>query len=474
MQNVKHNNIFKIFSLIAFGIITLVIMLNRAPFWDEAHSWMIAKSFSFWELISEVERFDGHLFIWHVLQMPFAKNDFHYPYPVYIMNWVFCIMAMTVFWIKAPFSNLEKFLITFSYPFVYYFAPVARCYSLGILFLFIILSLWKEKLKHPLLVPFLIICFANTSVMALTATVPISLIYVFDLIKNKQKLYMPFLIFIFGAYTVLFQLLGSHLALSGKRNFICDTLLPFFLLHPITDIKNFLASAFSVFSAIILCLFFCLFKKHKKSCFFLAVTYGIMITIFMISYPGSWWHYLQFFAYFIAAVWIMRTEDNDNDYFFTRLFNLIFLFVLVLFFTYSLFVYDSMRNTLPYKGTAKLVYEDIKKQGFINDKNRIITLDSFSETSVGFLPYTKIKTYNIYGDVKYSIRGIQNYYKDNFSKNRYDILAESLIDTGKTNLAITSEYIGKGIYQGEKHKVCLDLIYKNDDIPYFVYKISAK
>ena len=164
MKKVKKESLIKYAVLGSFCILTLVLALLRAPFWDEANAWMISKSFNLFDLIFHIEKYDGHLFIWHGLIMPFAKFDFFYPYPMYILNWIFCVFALVVFWNKAPFSVLEKSLITFSYPFVWYFGIVARCYSIGILFLFLILSFWKERLKRPYLISLLIILLANTSV----------------------------------------------------------------------------------------------------------------------------------------------------------------------------------------------------------------------------------------------------------------------------------------------------------------------
>ncbi|MDO5437628.1 MAG: hypothetical protein Q4F80_05470, partial [bacterium] len=135
----KEERIVKYLSLFVFALITLFLLFKIPPFWDVAHSWLIAKEFGLSDLFFHIEKRDGHLFIWHLLQMPFAKNNFFYPYPAYFLNWLFCMGALIIFWNKAPFSNLTKMLFTFSYPVLWYFAPVARCYSIGLLFLFLIL-----------------------------------------------------------------------------------------------------------------------------------------------------------------------------------------------------------------------------------------------------------------------------------------------------------------------------------------------
>src|SRR5699024_7303192 len=146
MEKVKKESLIKYAVLGSFCILTLVLIMLRSPFWDEAHAWMVSKSFGFFQLFFNIEKHEGHLFLWHLILMPFSKNNLFYPYSMILLNWIFCVFALVVFWNKAPFSVLEKSLITFSYPFVWYFGIVARCYSIGILFLFLILSFWKERL----------------------------------------------------------------------------------------------------------------------------------------------------------------------------------------------------------------------------------------------------------------------------------------------------------------------------------------
>ena len=109
LKSIKINkeNIIKYSIFGVFIVLTLFIMLNRTPFWDEANSWMVSKSFNLFELI-QIEKYDGHLFIWHLLQMPFSKNDFYYPYSIYFLNWIFCLIALIIFWNKAPFNILKK------------------------------------------------------------------------------------------------------------------------------------------------------------------------------------------------------------------------------------------------------------------------------------------------------------------------------------------------------------------------------
>ena len=137
MNTVKNklNNYLSKYSILVFAIITLLIIFNRVPFWDETHAYEIARL-----KLSEIfylTRIEGHTAFWYLILKPFSNLKL-YPYSMLIINWLFCLTSIFILWKKAPFSPIIKTLITFSTPFLLYFATVARCYSIGILFLFLI------------------------------------------------------------------------------------------------------------------------------------------------------------------------------------------------------------------------------------------------------------------------------------------------------------------------------------------------
>ncbi|MDO5436779.1 MAG: hypothetical protein Q4F80_01100 [bacterium] len=46
----KKEKITEFFVLAVFGLLTFYFLFQRVPFWDEAHAWMISKTFGFFEL----------------------------------------------------------------------------------------------------------------------------------------------------------------------------------------------------------------------------------------------------------------------------------------------------------------------------------------------------------------------------------------------------------------------------------------
>lgn len=182
--------------LVLFCAITIPIMLNHYPWYDEAHAWCLSDTMNFTNF-TEILKCEGHFILWYLVLMPFAKFNFAYPYSMLCINWLFYFLAMIIMWKKAPFNNITKIIITFSWISICYFPIVARCYSLGILLLFITCSLYNKQLKKPILYSLAMVLTAHTTLMNAFAIVPLSIIYFYNLIKNRFQLKKQHIISVF-------------------------------------------------------------------------------------------------------------------------------------------------------------------------------------------------------------------------------------------------------------------------------------
>ena len=475
MITVNKEKIVKYTVLLIFIVLTLFFMFQRAPFCDEANAWMISKSFNLFELF-KIEKLDGHLFIWHTILMPFAKNNLFYPYSMYIINWIFCIIALIIFWNKAPFNLVEKTLITFSYPFFWYFSIVARCYSIGILFLFLILSFWRERLKRPYLISSLLILLANTSAMALIGAFVLGLIFLFDLIKEKdnKKIFYSLLILSAGAIVVFCQLsegkpLDKTLDIKG---FIIN--IYYFLQLHITEkeIFSILTKAkFLICALLALFLPLCFFQ-NKKTLFFFFGTYSLLFGLFGFIYFGHWWHYLFFFVYLIASIWFFRIE-NKKEFPLVKYFNFIFLLLLIVYFLKTIF-FEAKNYTYVYNSNANLVADKIKEKKLINKNSKVYTIGDFAEIATTINPYFKnLEIYNYDGQKRFTPKG----YKTNMkpfinTKENVDKFADTL-DKNKKNLAVLNANI-KTILpsKGIKYNIEYKKIYEDKNLEFLVYEIK--
>ena len=183
---IKKNGIM-IISLILFCILTIPKLLHHFPWFDEAHAWILAQDMTFYNFI-DIIRKEGHFILWYLALMPFAKLNLGYPYSMLFLNWCFYFLAIFILWKKAPFNNVIKIIITFAWISLNYFSIVARCYSLGILGLFILCSLYKKQYEKPILYSIIMVLVAHTTLMNALTVVPFGFIYLYNLIKNKAQL----------------------------------------------------------------------------------------------------------------------------------------------------------------------------------------------------------------------------------------------------------------------------------------------
>ena len=216
MENLKKQNWGMIISLSLWCAITLIRVLLRSPWFDEAHAWLIAQELDLFEII-KLMKIEGHTFLWYLVQMPFAKTNFMYPYSMLLLNWLFCFIAILILWLKAPFNNWVKFFISFSFPFLGMYSVVARCYAIGIMFLFALTAMEKSKLKHPNWYSLLLILCANTSIMAAAGATVFGIMFVFN---------MKFTVFIlFASLPILILLVltvGAGLIMATINVFFRD------------------------------------------------------------------------------------------------------------------------------------------------------------------------------------------------------------------------------------------------------------
>ena len=294
-----------IISMILWCFVTVVRILNHIPWFDEAHAWTISKELNLFQII-DLMKIEGHTIIWYVLLMPFAKLNIAYPYSMQFLNWIFCFLSLIILWKKAPFPTYLKILITFSVPFLTVYSVFARCYSVGIMLLFLLTAYFKEKLKHPVFYSILLALCANTSVMALFGATAFGIVFLHEIFKTKtfgKNLILPAIILLLGGSLVLISLLGSDSTVINNYK------------------GKFIASSFStvfqgVFSIIICSLvvgILVLFKKSKTSSFFYIFNLICLIACFTLFYSGHFWNHYFLYIYLIVSSWMACFDEKVSS-----------------------------------------------------------------------------------------------------------------------------------------------------------------
>ena len=266
----KFNKYLAFIAPILFVVITFFVSINRVPFFDETHAYIISR-FSLGEIFN-LTRLEGHPILWYLLLKP-LNNINWYPYPMLLINWIFMSLAVFVFWKNCTFSNIIKTLIIFSFPFLQFYGIVARPYGLGILITFLIVALYKKSLEKPILYASLLVLCANISALNCVLISGFGIIFIYDIIKSKKLKTMQvvwvFLIFLFGFLALLAQFVNLNMpdgvTIESKVKFI--RMFRYFVLNPFLDIQYKylyhlileIISFITLYSTI-----FILFKRDKK------------------------------------------------------------------------------------------------------------------------------------------------------------------------------------------------------------------
>ena len=467
--------------VLIFAFITLLIILFHTPFWDETHAFSIARL-----KLSEIfylTRIEGHTFLWYLILKPFSSLNL-YPYSMLFLNWIFCVLAIYVLWKKAPFSPFIKTLITFSTPFLYYFAPIARCYSIGILFLFLACAYYRKRFKKPYLFALLLSLAMNTSVMAMIGAFYLILIYIFDLIlklKHKtfelKKFYGVLFIFLACLLLILAQFMGLRSIPKNDYLMVLSTvfgcvifpqalnLFPL-ILHTVTTV------AFYYFV-------FVIFKNTKRGFFFISMTYLTLFYVFLMVYSGNHWNHYFYFVYLIIFFWIFGRKILK-----IKFAKGLFVLILILFLFPNAVLEDGKMNYI-YSSKSKLIANQIIKNNELKDA-KLFALDWWSDVYPGALVYLEknnIFLYDLHNRKRNSFDSIKDTFLiehelidfDEFSNylddNSYLLVIDSPTKLKLKNIMATPKENGDFIFKTKNKSYHLKLVDFSKETRMCIFKI---
>ena len=416
-------------------------------------------SFYIFQLI-DLMKVEGHFLLWYLCIMPFAKINLAYPYPMLLLNWIFAISSLFIMWYKAPFSRILKTCITFSAPFISLYAIQARCYSIGILFLFLAMTIYKKRTDRPYLYLTYLTLAANTSFPACVAAGILGLIFIFDLIKIKANKKFFFII----SATVILNLILFYFQFHGAAVPDYEKMNASLNLFVINQILN---NIISLYKAILLLIGFVLFLwflfKSKRAFIFFTSSTLINTLFFTFVYHARIHHYCMIFIFAIIAYWIYKLECKNTwkiDWF-----NILFITIILEF----VFMYI----TIP-TGHVELAYFILKDQALQDAKIYTNIAPIALAPSIPYLENKHIYLYDLAGRNLSSYEGLKTYFNEKDKKYDTDILAQSL-DLKKDTYLIIFIPIDNNYINGKKYQIKIKkyatIILRELNTTLYVYKV---
>jgi len=320
-----------------FFVVALIGICHHEIWRDEMEAWSLVRSAPSLSYIFHTLPYIGHPSLWYLILyqvVQFTSN----PFAMQLIHVGIATVSMFVFLRFAPFNWLIKILFIFGYFPLYEYTIKARSYSLGILFVFLICALWKNRHKHYLLISLFLFLLFQTSAMGAILGLSISgaLILDYHFVRppstagKKPSLLLPGFIILIGLGFFILQVLpppdggiavgwdwGIHFGKIVKVfSFAIRTYVfaggekiigyyPYFL----NMTAVYVWFQFSLLAAFFFFLIF--IKKPIVLALFLLGNTGFL-TFFYTKYIGYPWHHGHLFILLIVCLWIAKFYPEEE------------------------------------------------------------------------------------------------------------------------------------------------------------------
>lgn len=213
MKNwIKAHKEFIVFLL--YAGLTFGLLFFHENWRDEAQAWLIARDCTIPQLLDAM-KYEGHFLVWYLILMPFAKAGFPY-FTTNIISWLITCTAVWLLLRKAPFSFDVKLLLIFTFPLLYLYPVISRCYCLIPLAIVLMGITYKDRKENPLRYFLSIVFLLNTHVIMAGMVAVVGIDYLLELYRRwkdlseqeKQKTIIAIVIAVFLMLISIYPLLG--------------------------------------------------------------------------------------------------------------------------------------------------------------------------------------------------------------------------------------------------------------------------
>lgn len=135
--------------LAVWVVLVCIIRHFHEPWFDETQAWQIARFASVKELLTEVEHYEGHPPLWHLLLMPFAKAELPYQTTIFCISLAFNIAALMLLLFRSPFPRWLRCYLPFTFYIFYMHGVHTRPYCMTMLAFFLLAMAYRSRNEKP-------------------------------------------------------------------------------------------------------------------------------------------------------------------------------------------------------------------------------------------------------------------------------------------------------------------------------------
>lgn len=407
------NNITWILTFLFF-ILSLIGILNHELWLDEAHHWLLGRDSTNFSNLLYNTKYEGHPLIWNILIFYISRITSN-PFWMQFLHILISSTAILIFLKKAPFSFIIKLLFIFSYYIFFEYNLISRNYALGLLFIILAISVYKNrKEKLTLLCLYLAIAINTHLIFAVIAFGIYCTLFFENITTNKTRIKLLFskgsvivaLAIIICAIQVIppqdTYFFEESKYLSFYERMIIGFTSFFKGLFPVPDFRtihfwntNVVVNMSKIVAAILSLLTYMLpyilFRKNKISLFFSYITLLGANIYFYITQLSSTRQFGMTFVILIVALWIHSEWYKNNKYVQSTLSKYLIYSILFVQFLTGIYAYG-MDIKYPFASSKKIVEILVEK-----DLTEVPVVTTFCEGTI-FSPYLKEKVYFLCGD----------------------------------------------------------------------------
>ena len=311
-----------------------VIEYFHEPWFDEVQAWQIARCASLREIFFEVQHYEGHPPLWHLLLVPFAKSGASLELSLFSVNFVFCAATVSLLLWRSPFPKILRCYLPFTFFIFYQYGIVSRPYSTAMLATVLVAMAYSGRNAHPVRYILSLIFLCSTSAFCSLLTAGLCILWTIEIFREYQKSrlwgkvvkdkrpYVLLAILLYALFLLSLMLPAEDCYYSGGDMSLMERLKYsyFFLIIPFESVAGFYLGNdgnFSTTGGLVadciggvifwLLLISFLHVNHRKALF--------LVPYILYNLFGTFWHFSLHhlgvgMMYMLFVLWVIYQEDG--------------------------------------------------------------------------------------------------------------------------------------------------------------------
>lgn len=177
-------------ALALYSAIIVTAVWHHEPWFDEAHSWLLARDTGIAKLFWERLRVEGTPGLWHIIL--FVANACHLPYAA--LQWISVAIAIggTFVLLKfAPFPRPIKLALPFCFFLLFQYAVVARSYVLLPLLVWLTAHYYRRAITNPYRFTLVLVLLSNVALHGICIALGFAAGHCFSLLRKWRCMASP-------------------------------------------------------------------------------------------------------------------------------------------------------------------------------------------------------------------------------------------------------------------------------------------